>query len=87
MKRIKIIVAAILRGALLLTPGVAFAVWQWGKMSALVNILAALGLETLFLIAFTFFTVIIHAARDEARKRMAAATPEAQENENVDNIE
>lgn len=85
MKRIKIIVAAIVRGALLLTPGTVFAVWQWGKVSALVNILAAVGLETLFLFVFSFFTVAYHTARDEARKRMAAINPETQEN--IDNIE
>ncbi len=68
MKRIKIIVAAILRGALLIAPGTAFAVWQWGKVAALVNILAAVGLETLFLLVFSFFTV----AFDEARKRSAS---------------
>jgi len=87
MKKIKVIAAAIIRGALLLSPGAVFAVWQWGKVSALVNIQAAVGLETLFLFVFSFFTVAIHAARDEARKRMAAVDPEVQENENIDNIE
>lgn len=65
MKKIKIIVAAILRGALLIAPGTAFAVWQWGKVSALINILAAVGLETLFLFVFAFVKV----AFDVARKR------------------
>ncbi len=83
MKKVKIIASAILRVALLLTPGVAFAVWQWAKVSALVNLLAAVGLETLFLFVFTFVTVMISAAR----QRTAAHDQEAQENENADNLE
>lgn len=69
MKKIKIIVAAILRGALLVIPGTAFAVWQWGKVSTLVNILAAVGLETVFLLIFSFIVVAIRVARDEAKKK------------------
>lgn len=69
MKKIKFIVAAIIRGTLLLTPGVAFAIWQWSKVSALVNILAAVGLESIFLFLFAFLKV----ALDVAQKRVAAA--------------
>lgn len=68
MKKIKFIVAAILRGTLLLAPGVAFAIWQWDKVSALVNILAAVGLEAIFLFLFAFLKV----ALDVADKRIAA---------------
>lgn len=76
MKKIKIIVAAILRGSLLISPGTAFAVWQWGKVSALINILAAVGLETVFLLVFSFIVVAIRVARDEARKRDATEKTE-----------
>lgn len=74
MKKIRIIVAAIVRGALLIAPGMAFAVWQWGKVSALINILAAVGLETAFLLVFSFIVVAIRVARNEAKKRAAMPT-------------
>lgn len=76
MKKIKIIVAAILRGALLLSPGVVFYLWQWGKVSALVNILAAIGLESLFLMIFSFIAVAINVAREKAGKRAASGDDE-----------
>ena len=59
MKKIKIFVAAVVRGALLLAPGAIFYFWQWGKVSALVNILAAVGLETLFLLVFSFVALAV----------------------------
>lgn len=81
MKRIKIIVAAIVRGALLISPGTAFAVWQWGKVSALINILAAVGLETVFLLVFAFVKVAFDVARkrsnSDTEKTAAATTEEA----------
>ena len=49
MKKIKIIVSAILRGVVVLTPGATFLWWAWGKVSALFSILAAVGVETLWL--------------------------------------
>lgn len=58
MKKLRIFVAAVIRGALLLSPGVAFSIWQWHSTTALINILAAVGLETLFLLAFVFISVI-----------------------------
>lgn len=69
MKKIKIIVAAIIRAILLFAPGLAFAAWQWGKVAALINILATVGVETLFLLAFAIVSTAIHTARDEARRR------------------
>lgn len=72
MKRIKFIVAAIVRGTLLISPGTAFAVWQWGKVSALVNILAAVGLETLFLIVFAYFKVLNDLARKKNEQESTA---------------
>lgn len=54
MKKLRIFAAAVIRGALLLTPGVAFSIWQWHSTTALINILAAVGLETLFLLIFSY---------------------------------
>lgn len=63
MKKVKIIVGAILRGTLIIAPGAAFAWWAWNKAMALIAILAAVGVETLFLVAFTFITVAVETAR------------------------
>lgn len=73
MKKVKIIVGAILRGALLVAPGVAFGWWAWNKAMMLIAILAAVGVETLFLFVFSFITVAIKARRDLLRKKAAEA--------------
>ena len=67
MKKIKIFTAAVVRGALILAPGVIFFFWQWGKVSSLVNILAAVGLETLFLLVFSVVKVGIDVARKQSK--------------------
>lgn len=69
MKKIKIIVSAILRGALLLTPGAAFSWWAWGKAPALISILATVGVEAVFLFIFAFIVVAIRAAKDLKEKK------------------
>lgn len=69
MKKIKIIVSAILRGALLLTPGAAFSWWSWGKAPALISILASLGVEALFLFIFAFIVMAIRATKDLKEKK------------------
>lgn len=69
MKKIKIIVSAILRGAILLTPGVAFSWWAWGKVPALISILASAGVEAVFLFIFAFIVVAIRAAKDLKEKK------------------
>ena len=73
MKKVKIIVGAILRGALLVAPGVAFGWWACNKAMMLIAILAAVGVETLFLFVFSFITVAIKARRDLLRKKAAEA--------------
>ena len=73
MKKVKIIVGAILRGALLVAPGVDFGWWAWNKAMALIAILAAVGVEPLFLFVFSFITVAIKARRDLLRKKAAEA--------------
>ena len=45
MKIVKNIVGALLRAALVLTPGAVFLWWLWGKVAAFVAILASFGLE------------------------------------------
>lgn len=73
MKKVKIIVSAILRGALLVAPGVAFGWWAWNKAMALIAILAAVGVETLFLFVFSFITVAVQARTDLKQKKAADA--------------
>lgn len=73
MKKVKIIVGAIIVFALLMAPGVAFGWWAWNKAMALIAILAAIGVETLFLFVFSFITVAIQARRDLRRKKAAEA--------------
>lgn len=69
MKRIRIIVAAILRGVVLLVPGAAFLWWAWGKVPALFSILAAAGAEAVWLLVFTFVLVAVKAAMDLRKKK------------------
>lgn len=65
MKKIRIIVAATLRGLLILAPGVAYLWWLWGKVPALVAILAAAGLETIWAIVFSFVMLAIRVWREK----------------------
>lgn len=73
MKKVKIIMGAILRGALLLTPGAAFGWWAWLNAMPLIAILAAVGVETLFLFVFSFITVAVQARRDLKHKKATEA--------------
>lgn len=79
MKKVKIIVGAIIVFALLMAPGVAFGWWAWNKAMALIAILAAVGVETLFLFVFSFITVAIQARRDLRRKKAAEADEQSVE--------
>ena len=72
MKKVKIIVGAIIRFALLVAPGAAMGWWAWSKAPALIAILAAVGVETLFLLVFSFITVAVQARRDLRRKKKAS---------------
>lgn len=69
MKKIKVIVAAILRGAIILIPGAAFLHWAWTKVPAMFSILAAVGVETLYLLLFAFMVALVKAAKDLKKKR------------------
>lgn len=77
MKKLKTIAAAIVRAALLLSPGIAFAVWHWPMLNPLINILAAVGLETLFLLVIVFISVItpaVKATKKDDRENEDATT-------------
>ncbi len=69
MKKIKTIVAATLRGVVILAPCAAFLWWAWGKVSALFSILAAVGVEAIYLFLFAFVIVAIRAAKDMKEKK------------------
>ncbi|MDE6243764.1 MAG: hypothetical protein K2M14_07125 [Muribaculaceae bacterium] len=69
MNKIKIIVSAILRGALLLTPGAAFCWWAWSKAPAIISVLATVGTEAMFLFIYAFIVVAIRAAKDLKNKK------------------
>lgn len=79
MKKVKVIVGAILRGALLFVPGALFGWWAWSKTAALIAILAAVGVETLFLFAFSFITVAIQARKDLKRQAVEETAAEVTE--------
>lgn len=78
MKKIKLILAAIIRATILIAPGVAFALWQWSKVPAFIDLLAAVGLEVIFLFVFAFFKVAIDVARK--RTDTPAESPDTGEN-------
>lgn len=69
MKKIKVIVAAILRGALIMAPGAAFLWWAWGKATALFSILAAAGLESVWLLLFSIVILGVRGAREIRDKK------------------
>ncbi len=69
MKKMKVIVGAIIRGALLLAPGAAFSWWAWGKAPSLISILATVGVEAVFLFIFAFIVVAIRAAKEMKEKK------------------
>lgn len=78
MKKLKIIVAAIVRGALLLAPGAAYLWWIWSTVPALVAILAAVGLETLWLLAFSLVVLTISTWRERSGRATPLSDDEAE---------
>lgn len=72
MKKLMIIIGAMLRFAFLVAPGAAFGWWAWGNASALIAVPAAIGVETLFLFVFSLIAVAIQARRDLRRKETEA---------------
>lgn len=68
MKKLKVLVGALLRGALLAAPGCLFGWWAWSLAPALIAVLAAMGLEVIFLSIYSFVVVAIQARRDLKRK-------------------
>lgn len=76
MKKLKTIAAAIVRAALLLSPGIGFAFWCWPMLDPIINILASVGLETLFLLVFVFITVTMQAEKAEKAEKAALKNEE-----------
>lgn len=70
MKKIRFIIAGIIRGTLVLLPGLLCLWWLWAKVTALVAILASVGLETLWLIVLSFAVLTVQAWREH--KKMPA---------------
>lgn len=64
MKKIKTVVGAILRAAFLFAPAFASAWYFWGKVQAIVNILAALGILALWLLLITLISVALAVAKE-----------------------
>lgn len=79
MKKIKVIVGAILRGALLLAPGVGAGFYFWGKAPAFIAILATLGLEAVVLFLWSIITVTVQTYRDEKKKKELDEAEDADE--------
>lgn len=73
MKKIKVIVAAILRGVIILLPGAAFLYWAWTKVPAMFSILATVGVETLYLLLFAFMVALVKAVKDLKKKKSQVA--------------
>lgn len=77
MKKAKVIVGAILRGALLIAPGVLFGLWAWSRTSALIAILATAGVESLFIFVLSLIAVAVQAGKDLKHPR--ETDPETEE--------
>lgn len=69
MKKLKLILRAILRASLLLLPGIAAGFYSWPLAPALIAIMAAMGVELIFLIVWAISSVFIQAYKDEMKKR------------------
>lgn len=67
MKKIRFIIAGIIRGTLVLLPGLLCLWWLWTKVAALVAILASIGLETLWLIVLSFVVLTVQAWREHKK--------------------
>ena len=68
MKKIKHIVAVLLKTAILLTPGAATALWLFAKHGLPVSVLAALGVEFIIGVVITFAVAV--AAQFKAQREM-----------------
>lgn len=66
MKTVKKLLAILIRLALILSPGIVFVILFWSVLPPVINILAAVGLETIFLTASVWIStmaVSVHEAR------------------------
>lgn len=69
MKKLKAKCASILRGALFLTPGIGFAVRYWHSVPPMINILAAIGVESICGISLLFYIAIRAQIRSRRQSR------------------
>lgn len=69
MKKLRHILAILLRTALILIPGIATAVWLYNAHGLAVSILAALGVEFLFCGLVTLVTVVAAQIKVQLDKR------------------
>lgn len=69
MKKVKTSVGALLRGAVLLSPGLIAAMFFWHHAPALISILAAVAVELICLVVWAFAVALITTYRaDKADK-------------------
>lgn len=71
MKTVKKLLAILIRLALILSPGIVFVILFWSVLHPAINILAAVGLETIFLtviVLISAMAVSVHEARKNYKK-------------------
>lgn len=69
MRKLRFVIAAVVRIALLLVPGAAFLWWAWPRVPALFSVLAAIGVEAVWLLVFAYVAVAVTMARNRVRNR------------------
>lgn len=69
MRKLRFVIAAVVRIVLLLVPGAAFLWWAWPRVPALFSVLAAVGVEAVWLLVFAYAAVAVSMARRWARHR------------------
>ena len=68
MKKLKTIAAAILRAALLLSPGILYFLCVFHNYPLVVNIMSSIGVEFCVALLVAFVSVLAQAVRDQRKK-------------------
>jgi predicted RND superfamily exporter protein len=76
MKKLKLIMGAVMRAIILLAPGAVFLSWAWSKVPAWFSILASIGIESIYLMLFAITVTVIQAAKN-IKKEKEEAEPSA----------
>lgn len=76
-KRLKRVMAALLRCLILFTPGVAFLVFALSAVPALFAVLAAFGVEAVYLFLFALVLTVIEAVRKAWKGKELQEAPPA----------